>query len=248
MPETQFIEDFLSVNRGFEVVYFKHKDNPHLFVDDCVIDMKMFSSSDELIELIDTSQIKRVVIDVTGMTEKIDLSQTYYDDCRIFFISNLKENHHKILYNEEKTFLINKIKDFNNFFLINVLVQVEDIDELFCINYSKVHGLGLFLNHNVEKNQILFNLKGDIFDLQNKSVKDFNCEWNALPYNRLLVRKQRTVYGFINHSKKPNCYIDFDIHAVRALQNLQQGEELLLDYEKEPLPEEYLQNHGATYL
>jgi SET domain-containing protein len=116
------------------------------------------------------------------------------------------------------------------------------------IKQSNIHGFGVFSLEKFKEESILFFLYGEEIDLTNKNIDDFNCEWNALSLNTLLIRESRTTYGFINHSNNPNCYIDFKNKCVKTLKKIEPNEELLLNYEKEPLPIDYLNSHGSTYL
>jgi SET domain-containing protein len=125
------------------------------------------------------------------------------------------------------------------------------------IQKSDIHGYGLFATNDIEKGSILCMLDGQIVSwnsyddvASSNPFRQFNdylfMEWNALDHNVLLVRPFRTKYSFINHSRSPNTILSRYPLAVLALHNIHVGEELTLDYRKEPLNKNYL--NAATYL
>ena len=69
-------------------------------------------------------------------------------------------------------------------------------------------------------------------------------EWNAIEKDLLLVRPYRTKYSFINHNRTPNLIIKYNPLRIESFKNILKDEELTLDYRKEPLPDEYIQNKG----
>ena len=105
----------------------------------------------------------------------------------------------------------------------------------------------MFAREELYSGEILFKLTGEVYTQEFFKDKNFHGEWNALENGKFLVRKNRTSYGFINHSKNPNCYITKDMH-IKILKNIQCGEEIFLDYRKESLPEDYVKGFGKTYL
>lgn len=116
---------------------------------------------------------------------------------------------------------------------------------------SQVHGYGLFCENKIPTGNILVCLDGQIIPWDLHEKLNLTSEWNALPDNRLLVRPYKTKYYFINHSRTPNVEVvrkDDEQLQVMALRDLVAGEELTLDYRKEPLSEAYKNGHGATYL
>lgn len=127
------------------------------------------------------------------------------------------------------------------------------IDNIQCtfIAVSAIHGDGLFSETAMAAGHVLANLDGQVVPWAVHERLNLVSEWNALPNNRLLVRPYKTKYYFINHSRTPNTEIlrsgTRQVQVV-ALRDIAAGEELTLDYRKEPLPESYLSGHGATYL
>ncbi|MFW5794392.1 MAG: SET domain-containing protein [Bacillota bacterium] len=125
------------------------------------------------------------------------------------------------------------------------------------IQKSNIDGDGLFTKKEFKKDEILGELDGQIisWDLYNslKKLYDENKdyffgEWNALDEKTLLVRALRTKYSYINHSRKPNLKLIYNPLRIVAIEDIPENTELTLDYRKEPLRKEYIENHGKYYL
>ena len=128
------------------------------------------------------------------------------------------------------------------------------------IKKSSIHGYGLFATKNIHKGSILGNLDGQIINWDNydnivcelkKMIGNNNylfMEWNAITTSKLLVRAFRTKYSFINHSYNPNLIIKYNPIRLELKSNISINEEFTLDYSKEPLRKEYLEDYGKTYL
>lgn len=125
---------------------------------------------------------------------------------------------------------------------------------------SSIHGNGLFAKRAIAANTILCTLDGQIMSWNYyDNVIDSLClnseqrlilfdEWNCIDRDTLLVRAFRTKYSLINHSREPNCIIRYNPIRVEAYTDIEQDDELTLDYRREPLRDEYLNGHGSTYL
>lgn len=128
------------------------------------------------------------------------------------------------------------------------------------IDESSIHGFGLFAAELIQRGSVLGTLDGQIMSWDHyhavraalalpPEARDYLfLEWNALAPDTLLVRAFRTKYSYINHARQPNVELRSRPLEVVALRDIAEGEELLLDYRKEPLNEEYLTGHGSTYL
>ena len=82
---------------------------------------------------------------------------------------------------------------------------------------------GLFALVSIDRNEILINLNGENTFLS--------------PTKRSLqIGKRKHVFGrdetvgFVNHSCEPNSFLDFSCLCVRALRNIQRGEEVKVNY------------------
>ena len=120
--------------------------------------------------------------------------------------------------------------------------------EDFEIKSSKIHGLGVFPKRDLEKDEVIIHLDGELVSVDNFKGGYPKGEWNAISDTTYLVRKERTLYGFINHSLTPNAKILMGELIVCASDSIKKGEEITIDYTKEKLSDSYLKGHGATYL
>jgi len=138
---------------------------------------------------------------------------------------------------------------------------IDNINASF-VAMSAIHGFGLFAHQDISLGVELGLLDGQIMSWKHhnnlaKKIKSdlgqygtyFFMEWNVLDGQILLVRPFRTKYSYINHSRNPNLQLTRTLPLkVLAIKDVSRGDELTLDYRNEPLSEEYLENHGKTYL
>ena len=138
---------------------------------------------------------------------------------------------------------------------------IDNIKECY-IDISNIHGFGLFAKHNIKSEIILCELDGQILTWEKyEDIKEslreyiitpydkyFFMEWNALNENILLVRSLRTKYSYINHSREPNVKIIYDPLRIITLRDIDQDEELILDYRNEPLSSMYLKSKSKEFI
>jgi len=118
---------------------------------------------------------------------------------------------------------------------------------------SAIHGKGLFSEAAIPSGAILAVLDGQLIPLAKQQIVTSDicvshCEWNAVSKDMLLVRTFRTKYSFINHSLNPNLRLEYNPLRIVVSSDLSKGDELTLDYNKEPLPDAYLKLHGRHFL
>lgn len=127
------------------------------------------------------------------------------------------------------------------------------------IHKSNIHGFGLFAKKDFKIGEIICILDGQImnWDFYDKLCKKIDLkeyqnyifmEWNALSQNTLLVRAFRTKYSYINHSKTPNVAIKYNPIRIEVIQDIKKNEEIFIDYLKEPLKQNYLQDQEKQFL
>ncbi|MDU2009698.1 SET domain-containing protein-lysine N-methyltransferase [Campylobacter concisus] len=124
---------------------------------------------------------------------------------------------------------------------------------------SKIHGFGLFANKNLDSGTILCFLDGQVmsWDHYDEIAKSINLgkyqnyifmEWNALSNKTLLVRAFRTKYSYINHSSVPNVEIKYNPIRIETIKQINKNDEIVIDYNKEPLKKEYLDDKEKGFL
>lgn len=82
---------------------------------------------------------------------------------------------------------------------------------------------GLFALVSVDRNEILIDLNGENTFLSptRRSLQ--------IGERKHVFGSEETV-GYVNHSCDPNCFLDFSCLCVRALRNIQAGEEVKVNY------------------
>ncbi|CAM4082340.1 SET domain-containing protein [Shewanella aquimarina] len=130
------------------------------------------------------------------------------------------------------------------------------------IDVSELHGFGLFCQEfGFEAGQELCVLDGQVVTIEHYEKIEALVAPNILAYknyifmecnylgaDKLLVRPFRSKYSYINHSRTPNLELKRDPLRVVTLRKIVAGEELTIDYRKEPLPEAYVNNPVKDFL
>jgi SET domain-containing protein len=107
---------------------------------------------------------------------------------------------------------------------------------------SKLHGFGVFASEPINKNKRIIDYAGELITNKQSEKREDRylskgCIW-VFRVNRNWSRDAAVggnVARFINHSCKPNCYIDVVDKTiwVRAAKPIARGEELTYDYNTE---------------
>ena len=115
---------------------------------------------------------------------------------------------------------------------------------------SPIHGMGLFATCWIPTGIILCNLDGQLVSWDKHCEKPRCSEWNSIEHELLLTRPYQTKYFAINHSRSPNVDLDskHPISVLFTLVSIEKGQEILLDYRRQSLPESYVEGIGASYL
>lgn len=179
---------------------------------------------------------------------KNDIHLNYVKNDSRIFIFKLSNMPLPLIKISNITNIINFNAEIKNFTLLNAYVQYMILNPNLYIGISKMHGFGLYTSKKILKEQYIFSLNGKVLNEDFINNENFTGEWNALKSNMYLVRKDRTSYGFINHSRNPNCEIDISTMKVVSKTIIHKNEELFLDYRKEPLSTDYINKFGKNYL
>lgn len=141
------------------------------------------------------------------------------------------------------------------------------------IRPSHIHGYGLFALSDIPAGTVLCFMDGQImswveyersvklielFGINNDQPHPLFLEWNCLGTGSgvagdwkdtmLMVRPFRTKYSLVNHSRTPNCEIQYNPLRLVTIKDITKDEEFTFDYRTEPLPEKYYEEHGDSYL
>lgn len=250
LDKNNFFTYFLGKNKerqlliGIDVSVNKHKCKQFLGLFKDMNYSLIVYSSDKVLEeaLNDFNDIIFVIL----INKDIKIKDIENDKrCFLFQLSNKEVFNINILKKIETIPLNINIDDF---YLSKSYVKYDSLNNTLYIDVSNVSGFGLFTHLKINKNQKLFSLNGEIVTKNFLNDENFHGEWNALKDNKFLIRRNRTSYGFINHSREPNCKINTKTMEVVAIRDIQKNDEILLDYRKEPLPKEYVNGFGKNYL
>ena len=119
------------------------------------------------------------------------------------------------------------------------------------IRPSPIHGFGLFATESLGAGYELAKLDGQIISheffqemktrlsLPAHSKDSVFMEWNFLTNKRMLIRMFKTKYNYINHSRRPNCKLLGHPPTLWSVENIEEGEELTLDFHDESLRNGY---------
>ena len=109
---------------------------------------------------------------------------------------------------------------------------------------SRLHGFGVFAHEPVNKNKRIIDYAGELISNQESERREDRylkkgCIW-VFRVNRNWSRDAAVggnIARFINHSCKPNCWIEVDAKTrtiwVRAAKPIARGDELTYDYNTE---------------
>lgn len=136
---------------------------------------------------------------------------------------------------------------------------------------STVHGIGLFAREDIAPGEVLSHLDGQIIEFEDyeelsrklgaflgRHTNFFLTEWNGMADGKVLARAIRTKYSLINHTFDesmvnvevvPNDSADtLATLLLVSTKEIKKGEEILLDYRKEPIPRGYFLKSSSQYL
>lgn len=121
---------------------------------------------------------------------------------------------------------------------------ISDVD----LRPSPIHGQGLFTKRHRAEGEVLTRLGGEVVPHGGDLEFLLSHEWNSLGAEMILLRREWTSYGFINHARPANLRITLGDHSLLAACAISAGEELTLDYAEHGIPEIYLTSDAGAYL
>lgn len=102
-----------------------------------------------------------------------------------------------------------------------------ELAELFFVEDSRIHGKGLFARVTLEQGCYLGEYHGPVSDQIDTYVL-----WAQDENDRWMARDGKNLLRFINHSNKPCA--EFRGFELFALENIQAGREITVDYGDDP--------------
>ena len=91
--------------------------------------------------------------------------------------------------------------------------------------YVHGKGLGLFVDKNFKKGDVVLQFEADIVDAKHASPEAVRIGENKFLDTEWLVPE-----AFINHSCSPNTYTDIEKYQYIAIKNIKKNDEITFDY------------------
>jgi SET domain-containing protein len=110
------------------------------------------------------------------------------------------------------------------------------------VKNSSIHGLGLFAGKHFKKGDVVLNF--GLFPeewytslyCKLSEEKKKRSGYIMLDDSRCITTDKRTKFGYVNHSRTPNCDYDLKNRLLIANCNIKINSEITIDYRHEPLP------------
>ncbi|MBE0467929.1 MAG: SET domain-containing protein [Methyloprofundus sp.] len=125
------------------------------------------------------------------------------------------------------------------------------------LSKSKIQGIGLFCEHDIEGDFLFGKLTGQILRVEDcaqlkMAYGKTTCrapfsqfEFNSSSISgEVMIRAFRTHFGYINHSNRPNVCLNLETQEVLSLKDINKGEELFIDYRSDPVLSWYFSGEG----
>ncbi|MCU7495816.1 MAG: SET domain-containing protein [Ignavibacteria bacterium] len=111
------------------------------------------------------------------------------------------------------------------------------------VQNSGIHGNGLFAVENIEPEELLFIIRGEIIDESEALRREVEEQNVYIFYNgdSFIDTIKTDKIKYINHSCEPNCEVmDGDVFSLKlvAIKPIRKGEELTIDYGYEEIYQE----------
>lgn len=124
---------------------------------------------------------------------------------------------------------------------VDALVEEENAPYTY-VGRSATEGLGLFASKDIVKGDLvidyaLFPQNWYSLRYDELSEEQIRKNWYVMLDNEHCITSDRySKFSYINHSREPNCDWEIRIRKIIANRDIKQGEELFIDYRKEPRP------------
>jgi len=124
---------------------------------------------------------------------------------------------------------------------VEVLIEEENAPYTY-VGKSATEGLGLFAARDILKDDLvidysLFPENWYKLRYDELSEEQIRKNWYVMVDNETCITSDKySKFSYINHSRKPNCDWEIRISKIIANRDIKKGEELFIDYRKEPRP------------
>jgi SET domain-containing protein len=105
---------------------------------------------------------------------------------------------------------------------------------------SMVDGYGLIASEPIASGETIIDFSDPAIYRETTfdALEDWRLEggkYTGLSEERCVISDRMTKYSLLNHSRNPNAISDFEGRKVVALRDIQAGEEVTVDYRREPI-------------
>jgi len=109
------------------------------------------------------------------------------------------------------------------------------------VRISRVDGHGLFASRDFMKGEVVvdYGMFGEFwYEISYSELtleKIDKSRFVMIDENRCITSDKISKFGYLNHSRNPNCYCDFKNKKVISLENIEKDEEIFINYYDEYL-------------
>jgi len=111
------------------------------------------------------------------------------------------------------------------------MLSDEELDHLFYVESSNVHGRGLFAAVDIQQGEYIGEYAGPAVEENGVHVL-----WAEADDGGWIARDGKNILRYLNHDSV-NPHAGFFGYKLYALRDIKQGEEVLIDYGEEPVPQ-----------
>lgn len=119
-----------------------------------------------------------------------------------------------------------------------VVIELDNAPDTY-VGISSVDGHGLFASRDFMKGEVIVDygmfaeVWYEISYSELTSEKIDKSRFVMIDEDRCITSDKISKFGYLNHSRNPNCYCDFEKKKVISIKNIGKGEELFIDYRVE---------------
>ena len=118
------------------------------------------------------------------------------------------------------------------------MLEDDELDALYYVDESGIHGKGLYARAAIKKGEYLGTYDGpEGVEEGNENVLENGSHvlWVEQDDGRWVGRDGQNILRYLNHHTDPHAEFDgFDLYAIK---NINEGEELTINYGEEPDPD-----------
>lgn len=125
--------------------------------------------------------------------------------------------------------------------LTKIIIENDNAPDTY-VDISPIEGYGLYAKRKFAKNELVLNynlFKESWFETTYSQLSETQKDRGSyvmIDNTKCLISKKVSKFRYVNHARTPNCHWDLEARKIYASKEIQQGEEILIDYRLEPKP------------